>query len=619
MSDLFIKPLQGIDPHTSYRIDYLGNLLRNVSSNQNPLVELVLSELPKNKRLDSSYDLLMQKGLKPIQTYIGVGDIYGFKPGGIFIPNKKILHLSNNVKRILDVNLFISEENISYKQPNDICSLSKKQIIPKDILPLGRSAYSNVVLIKVGNGPLYDIAIPAMELVRYYYASSTKYTQMLFSSNIANIENIVTDYAFPDETEENCHYVKLALGLRKSDAWQAARLRFSEYAYKQAQLLWANLVEQETTKKSGKFLLYPNFPFIGNTKLQALVRWIPLDRDSTGEIRYRAIVSHIIECSYPMPYENLSALLSNDARKGIHDSIEDRKNKKSCWSKPKKTGTPKTDDSTVFDPTQNSDSSLVPLEIEFDMNSFTSIKNKGLNSPIKEHTEYRSSAKTKETEVTEGNQTSSESSGKGSGNQEVHQVPKKQAVKSNINMFCMLKPLFEEQNVQCSYITLNQQPGGDERVSYFPLKDFTGNKFSWSNMYDGDLPRSTAIFQLSKNDRNIYLMEIEKRTISESFSTFIFYDNQYMPVTLGTISNLLYSFSRNKHNRKNHFINQSLNLNSKKHTYLPKIKIGEDVDKEDIQKKYIKNSKLYVSNLIKEYFPDNSDTLDPIKTCYSNG
>ena len=142
------------------------------------------------------------------------------------------------------------------------------------------------------------IIIPVIEIIRFYYACSTRLAHLTFS-NPEEITKI--SYAIDNETDKVV--IKLPQQYTDQEAFILARILTSDIALSgffqiKNSLIKIGVNEQPTT------LLSTNFPFINSTNL--MVRGI--------KIVDRFLVTEICSCSAPFP--DISVDRSNDNRKG---------------------------------------------------------------------------------------------------------------------------------------------------------------------------------------------------------------------------------------------------------------------------------------------------------------
>jgi len=147
--------------------------------------------------------------------------------------------------------------------------------------------HSNCVAVPLPNKRW--LLIPCMELIRFYFGSSSNLLKTLFAPPFEHT-SLVKWYK---QFEDGKVYLRLADGMSGASAADLARICYSSDAKKAARLIGSSCLQCANQRKP----IYPIgiFPFLGKTDLAVTGRWI----DQTF------VVSQIVSCTHPFPFSSL--------------------------------------------------------------------------------------------------------------------------------------------------------------------------------------------------------------------------------------------------------------------------------------------------------------------------
>ena len=131
---------------------------------------------------------------------------------------------------------------------------------------------ANLVAIERDEGP-YGMLIPAMELVRFYYAVSTNMAHVVFSGDLKHrSHNVVNPEKCGFDEEENRCILHLRQHLSDEDGWVIGRILSSNEAWRGATLPHDAMMRDSQNKK----FVHPEsgFPFSGFTNLRVRGKFI---------------------------------------------------------------------------------------------------------------------------------------------------------------------------------------------------------------------------------------------------------------------------------------------------------------------------------------------------------
>ena len=141
-----------------------------------------------------------------------------------------------------------------------------------------------------------EIVIPAMELIRFYFGSTSTLISRIFDTPFAQ-ENLWLS-SEPGE-RRGSHKIHLAPGISGRSASDIGRIAFSKIARESVELVANSCI---TASANGE-RIYPKskFPFEGSTDLKASGNWLPFNGSERGVF----LVFKLLSCSHPFPFSSL--------------------------------------------------------------------------------------------------------------------------------------------------------------------------------------------------------------------------------------------------------------------------------------------------------------------------
>ncbi len=169
------------------------------------------------------------------------------------------------------------------------------------LLPLGRHpwhrnhTHSYCVAVTLNDGR--RLLVPCVELIRFYFGSSSNLLQRLFTAPLRS-EKLWASKRF---NPENRHlHIVLANGLSGASAADIGRVAESGLAWRAAAGVYASC--QKATAQRHPAYLYTGFPFEGTTDLEANGTWLPFGDQADATF----LVYRLRSCSFPFPFHSLS-------------------------------------------------------------------------------------------------------------------------------------------------------------------------------------------------------------------------------------------------------------------------------------------------------------------------
>lgn len=141
------------------------------------------------------------------------------------------------------------------------------------------------------------LVIPGVELIRFYFGSSSQLLQRLFTGPLEP-GRLWEEQHYNEETQHL--HLKLADRLSGYSAADIGRLALSSTAMKAAASIYQHCVAS-TSQRATPFP-YMGFPFIGRTDLSATGIWLSWNQQPKATF----LVFHLDSCSYPFPFKSLT-------------------------------------------------------------------------------------------------------------------------------------------------------------------------------------------------------------------------------------------------------------------------------------------------------------------------
>jgi len=292
-----------------FRLDWLGDVFyqRHLRYKQ-PFIRFALSPVTLNSSGSWDYPTRFPGPIQQIQKAVPVGQLAQLRVGTIWQEDELIADpeytaetftFGANQNNTALLKSGISEES----DPNNAFTL------PFDAHPYHK-LHTHSYCLKVGLSQDRSLVIPVMELIRFYFGSSSNFLSKLFVGPFK--EDRLWTQANIDEF--GIATLELAKGISGASASDIARIAFDPYAQHAAKLISSSLL---ASGHNGS-LAYPkcHLPFKGKTTLK--VRGVWLD----GITPARFLVFQIVSCTYPFPFFNLkyTMLKQQMAGKGLHAS-----------------------------------------------------------------------------------------------------------------------------------------------------------------------------------------------------------------------------------------------------------------------------------------------------------
>lgn len=516
-------------PHDGlfYRLDYVGAVHRhhdsilnlyNIQVHFTPL----LPDFPRSNKIFNSP--AVDKSLKKIPSLFIVGDLLKLKPGSVWKDGVCVWEPIQADAEVISLDL--EKTPVTYKQLKDLN-------LDTHFIPYYGTDMNMWAACIEHKGDPEGIIVPAMELIRFYFANSSKFTHAIFNRGAHDLNTLVN--------VGECWYfdsVKLArVMLRKDyrddDGPIIARMFRDANALKAARRVWDSIYEVHTKHPNYTFF-YPEayFPFVGGTELSFFGKSVKsANPNADGTDRWHKFVHTILGCSASFGFDILSLTRENDNSKGAVDNPDVKE--RNTPHKPHAT----IQDGAQIDTTQRPDANVERELIRMEAGRFAALnfvelikeekyqqktKNLKKTSLVPKNDPYTSLSTGLESYAQDANAAGLDYTST-NGMQRNQPTPRKAAIDASLcNTVAMLNGLVSQHSavVTSLFPSSNVEIDGI-KLGEFPLKTTSTpvRRLHWSKYVDG--ARRLVAVKVEIDDKVRYLFDFERRGNYEKFAIYL--------------------------------------------------------------------------------------------------
>lgn len=294
-----------------WRIDWLGDVSfpdRSTRRTQ-PSVFVHLSKVVDPRFPADPSVLLSPASTSPAKfqkrIWVSIGTLPLLRVGDIWRDGELVYRPDYQLERF---------ENIEINQQTS--SLIKAGLNPEEhgfLLPLSEHpwhmncTHSYCLMVDLpGGGPKRRLIIPCMELIRFYFGSSSSLITKLFLPPL-NRKELYSE-AQHDPGSGHLH-LQLAPRIPGVSAVDIGRMHLSHQAWRAAVLVGTSILKASTTQQP----IYPQaiFPFEGKTSLTIAGKWLSFE----GQKNATFLAYSLQSCDYPLPFDSLRYEVSDSRPK----------------------------------------------------------------------------------------------------------------------------------------------------------------------------------------------------------------------------------------------------------------------------------------------------------------
>lgn len=302
MSTFFIHQLT--PDNRLWRIDWLGQVDYQPGRHSQPCFRVTTSPVlcdPNDQNTILSTDSTDHRHQR--QVWLPIGILYLVKIGDIWQNGQRVYtpNYQTEIFRGLDV----KKESTNFIKAG--ISISDSFLLPLNEHPWHRlQTQSYCIIVTLPDEKC--IIIPCLELIRFYFGSSSKFLHILFTKQIT-VDMFWKNMHF-DHYSGRLH-LQLADGLSGMSATDIGRMALDPIAWNAARLIFHSGMSASVQREA--IYSYTGFPFIGETDLTVTGKWLSYGSKPNATF----VIFNIKSCSHPFPYKSLSYEVSDNQKVGI--------------------------------------------------------------------------------------------------------------------------------------------------------------------------------------------------------------------------------------------------------------------------------------------------------------
>lgn len=361
-----------------FRLVWYGKVEKNHQVLTEPTFQAIFYRVKDGWHGDNSTTSaldLRYNGSRALQVPIGVGQLPGICIGTLWQDGKQI---SKSVHRKKTFKLQINTSTVCLARPED--RVDGEELIPSQDHKVSGYGLNSWCLHIAHNGDPAGIIIPAMEVIRFYYAHSTVLSKAIFNGDFVNAPESLVVW---DESgmKGKCCVITRRRHVYDSDCWTIGRILQDAHAMNGAKLILNSKIASHQNRSQ----VHPKtlFPFEGETTLTAKCVQV-------GKKHKRWLLLTLETCSGPFPYERLE-IHDPAAKADPITDLPEREKKPFIWPEIK---TEKPDNGEYiiqsgFEPTAKA----IPVVFELQQQCFLAIKGKEPIKPKKDKNTHKADKK----------------------------------------------------------------------------------------------------------------------------------------------------------------------------------------------------------------------------------
>jgi len=279
-----------------WRIDWIGGVGYNADAPSDPLIDVCLAQLPAgeaNPLSVSSRSSQIRRTAK-----IGVGLLPYVAITSVWQQGRPVLTDLSACRQRLRIDTSSCRMVALGDLVNSVNAIPRSSYLFAASWPHVRRTL--LVTIEQGGDP-YAVMVPTAELIRFYYAPSTRLAQAVFWGEYKDTFDAERSGVFEDRSVR----VHLRRWIEDQDAWTLARYICSPVMQREARRLYKSVQLYQINSTSG--ISKPNealecgFPFEGPTTLQGI--FLPLPGPTPDSPRW--LILRLERCSAPFPFDRV--------------------------------------------------------------------------------------------------------------------------------------------------------------------------------------------------------------------------------------------------------------------------------------------------------------------------
>jgi hypothetical protein len=502
------------DDDLLWRIEWIGGVAYNTSVPSEPLIDVCLAQLPNgetNPLSTRSRSALTKKVVK-----IGVGLLPYIAIASVWRKRRPVATECAAYRRQLTI------DARSYRMAILGDLTAKHNAIPRSHYRFGTSwpyVRETVLVVQERDGDPFAVMIPTGEIIRFYYATSTRLAQALFWGEYGEMFNAERSGVL----DEGVVRVHLRRWMEDQDAWALARYLCSPAMQGEASRLYKGL--QLHQLNSPNVIAIPNqylpcgFPFEGSTTVDGICLPLP---GPTPNSPPRCLMLRIERCTAPFPFDQVIVDRDNNSIPGENAEEETLI---PAWARDEQNGEPVEKQlPDAFRSDEEPRRSRDPLKIDLVEDRFEGLTGKKLVKEEKTVQRFRHSP----VKIPASQMLTGLGTGQGRWGSSSLQLTKLTTVQSrerkrrdlpllpaSMETFVWAIESLAEKHPQCevAFIGTGDRDTifGMHTLASFPIHEPRKRKrIAWAWIKTEDRPRRIAIAEIVSENRTAYGLEIER-------------------------------------------------------------------------------------------------------------
>lgn len=288
-----------------WRVDWFGAIERNPSIQTEFLIRVILSKVRENwLETDIATDNAVHHETRR-SILIGVGQLPIVHIGSLWRDGKR---LGISAGEILTIDLNIGPSTTQISKSTDV--VEDQTLIPFNSHQVSSAGKNSLCLHVTLDGDSAGVIIPTVELIRFYFATSSLLSKAVFDGSFTHNISSLINPEYTGMTGSRC-VVNRRKEVSDIDCWTIGRIVNSNEAFEAVRLINDSLIKAQNNNSEA----FPEtgFPFIGKTTIRARCKQI-------GWKKKRWLVLSLITCTGQFPYHELEVIADNDARPADHNT-----------------------------------------------------------------------------------------------------------------------------------------------------------------------------------------------------------------------------------------------------------------------------------------------------------
>jgi hypothetical protein len=292
------------DDDAYWRVDWFGEIAYpdRYTRRKHPSILIYLSKITESNFSADPEVLLQPHSTAPaksqIRIWVSIGTLMVLRIGDVW--HRKKLFLSPEYNREYFKKLWVGSTTTSFIK----AGLNPEKtgfLIPIQEHPWHMNAtHSYCLMANLPDGR--RLIVPCVELIRFYFGSSSSLLQQIFSTQLRR-ENLYSEDRY--DHKSGLLSFKLSFGMSGRSASDIGRIHLDAVAWRAAAMVSVSMLKAQSTGEPA--FIQSIFPFKGETFLDVSGKWL----SHQGEPNQTFLVYGINSCSHAFPFKSLKYIAAD--------------------------------------------------------------------------------------------------------------------------------------------------------------------------------------------------------------------------------------------------------------------------------------------------------------------